>query len=327
MTAYILFGLQGLFLTVILILVEITFSFDNAVINAQILGKMSRFWHQMFLTVGIVIAIFGVRIALPIAIVMLTTGDSWVMVIDQVINHPKEYSQALVSIYPQIAAFGGTFLLMLALHFFLDDDRRVVWIKHVERFLQRYSVAWAPAVISLVIILIIYFIPGNHEPLGTLLAGILGIVIYSTIQAIIAAIGFLKNRVNKGLSNKTEHQTGLVAFVSFIYLLIVDSAFSLDGVVGSFAISTDIIIIALGLGVGAFWVRSLTVYMVSHKILGKYKYLEHGAHWTVLALSIVMFVGIFWHVPEFVAGILGIVFIGSAALSSVIEKRKPNKQI
>ena len=102
-----------------------------------------------------------------------------------------------------------------------------------------------------------------------------------------------------------------------------DASFSLDGVIGAFAITNEIVLIIAGLGAGAIWVRSLTVYLMRAGTLSKYRYLEHGAHWAILALGLMMFVKLY-HVdpPEWVTGSIGIVVISIAVISSVIEQRR-----
>ncbi|MDB5160223.1 MAG: hypothetical protein JWO99_486 [Candidatus Saccharibacteria bacterium] len=310
-------GFDALFIAVILIIVEITFSFENAVINAKVLAKLSRFWQNIFLSIGIIIAIFGMRIVFPIVIVMITTGLNWGSVINLAFKSPQEYSLALDAAHPQIAAFGGAFLLMLALHFFFDDEREVLWIKRFERWFQRNSTNWAPAVIALLIVSILALLPVNEHHLNTFIAGVIGIATYSVLQIIIKLFERMKSRGDKKHhTSKLVVQTGMVAFTSFIYLEILDASFSFDSVVGAFAITTDVLLIALGLGVGAIWVRSLTIFMVRRGTLNSYKYLEHGAHYTVLVLSAVLLFGIFIHVPEVIAGGVGIILIGSAILSS-----------
>ena len=108
-----------------------------------------------------------------------------------------------------------------------------------------------------------------------------------------------------------------------MYLEILDASFSLDGVIGAFAITNDIMLIIAGLGAGAIWVRSMTVYLMRVGMLSKYKYMEHGAHWAILALGVIMLVKLY-HVdpPEWFVGSLGLVFIVTAVISSVIEKRR-----
>jgi hypothetical protein len=312
-------GFAALMIALVLMVVEITFSFDNAIINAKILAKMSKFWQNIFLTIGIFIAIFGMRVVFPIAIVAITAGLGWQEVLDLALNHPQEYSEELEQAHPQIAAFGGAFLLMLALHFFLDDRRETVWFAKLERKLQQHATYWMPAAVSVFIILILAVLPFNHYRVETLLAGTLGIVTYSAMHAMINFFERLKEKHDNKKGNtgkKVMEQTGLAAFTSFLYLEMLDASFSFDSVIGAFAVTNDIVLIALGLGVGAVWVRSITIFMVRNGTLNHYKFLEHGAHYTVFVLASVLLLGIFWHVPEAVAGLVGIGIIGSAILAS-----------
>ena len=102
-----------------------------------------------------------------------------------------------------------------------------------------------------------------------------------------------------------------------------DAAFSFDGVIGAFAVTTDPILIALGLGlIGAMFVRSLTVFLVRKGTLQDYVYLEHGAHWAIGALSVILLVGIGYHVNEVVTGLIGVAFIVAAFLSSILRNRR-----
>ena len=117
--------------------------------------------------------------------------------------------------------------------------------------------------------------------------------------------------------------TGRAGFFLFLYLEVLDAAFSFDGVIGAFAITTDPILIALGLGfIGAMFVRSLTVFLVRKGTLADYVYLEHGAHWAIGALSVILLVGIGYHVDEIVTGLIGVAFIVAAFLSSVLRNRR-----
>lgn len=321
----VLFGLgkEALMVAVILILVEITFSFENAIINAKVLAKMSAFWQKMFLTVGIFIAIIGMRVIFPIVIVMVTSGLSWNMVVDLALNHPEQYAEELELAHPQIAAFGGAFLLMLALHFFLDDQRETLWLKRIEGHMQRYATFWMPAVVSLFVIICLAFVPANDHKSVTLVAGGVGIIVYTIMHLLIRLFESLKVKNDEKNGIKVAAvQTGMAAFFSFLYLEMLDASFSFDSVIGAFAVTDDVILIALGLGVGAIWVRSLTVFMVRNGTLNTYKYLEHGAHYTVFVLSVVLLFGIFWHVPEALAGIVGIGLI----ISAIIASREPHEQ-
>lgn len=110
--------------------------------------------------------------------------------------------------------------------------------------------------------------------------------------------------------------------ISFIYLELIDASFSLDGVLGAFALSKDIIIISIGLAIGAMFVRSLTIMLVEKKTLAQFIYLEAGAHWAIGALSILMLVSAVREVPEVLTGLIGLLFIVGAFISSIMHNKK-----
>lgn len=319
-----LFGLgwSALLVMIVLILVEVTFSFENAVINAKVLKTLSPRWQTIFLTVGIFIAIFGMRVVFPILIVVLTAGLGWREVLDLAINSPDVYADKLTSAHHTIAAFGGAFLLMLFLHFFLDKNKETHWIPTIEKPLQRAGHIWLPAVLSVGTILVLAAVPANQYAEDTLKAGLLGIGTYVFVRGIEHLFARLKKTPHKDKAGKIIQQTGWAAFATFMYLEILDASFSFDGVIGAFAITKSVVLIAAGLGVGAFWVRSLTVYMVRKGTLDKYLFLEHGAHYTVGVLATVLLLSIFAHVPEVIAGLAGVTLVGSAFLASKRHQRK-----
>ena len=132
-------GLSILPILFALLIIEITFSFENAIINAKVLTTMSKFWQTMFLTIGIFIAIFGMRVVFPIALVAIAGNTSWQNVLDTALNDPEAYAMQLETAYPSIAAFGGAFLLMLALTFFFDPHRKTQWLRPIESLAHRYA--------------------------------------------------------------------------------------------------------------------------------------------------------------------------------------------
>ena len=115
--------------------------------------------------------------------------------------------------------------------------------------------------------------------------------------------------------------------VCFLYLELIDASFSLDGVLGAFAISSDVIIIMIGLGIGAMFVRSLTIMLVEKKVLKQFLYLEHGAHWAIGALSVIMLLTTVREVPEVITGTLGLVFILWALFSSIMYNKNMDNKI
>jgi hypothetical protein len=309
-------GIEAGLVMLVLVLVEITFSFENAVINAKVLQTLSSRWRFVFLTVGILIAIIGMRIIFPILIVVVTAELPWRQVLDLALNNPTLYAEKLTDAHHVIAAFGGSFLLMLCLHFFFDTQKEIHWFERFERKLSGWGRQWLPAIISIAVVLAIAAVPANHHPTETIQAGIFGIFVYVAVRSIEKIFSKLKGDQKVSKAGKKVLQTGWAAFATFIYLEILDASFSFDGVIGAFAITKSVVLIAVGLGVGAIWVRSLTVYMVKQGTLGTYKYLEHGAHYTVGVLAIVLLLSLFVEVPEIIAGLAGIIFVSAAFISS-----------
>ncbi len=315
-------GLSALMTALVLVLIEVTFSFDNAIINAKILAGMSRFWQTLFMTVGIVIAVFGMRLVFPIVIVMLTSGLGAGEVIDLALNNPERYSQALHDSHVSIAAFGGMFLLMLCLHFFFDPARKIQWIDIIEKPLQRLGKWWAYALTSFVILVSITLLPFNQHAGETFTAGLIGIITYMVVHGLAELFTRQHERAEKGSGKQLIVRTGMAGFMSFLYLEVLDASFSLDGVIGAFAITQDVVLIAIGLGIGALWVRSLTLFMVRRHVLGAYRYLEHGAHYTIGILASMMLIGLFIEVPEALAGLAGLLVVGLSIASSVAATKR-----
>jgi hypothetical protein len=314
---YAYMGPAAAFVALMLMVIEITFSFDNAIINARVLATMSAFWQRMFITIGMLIAVFGMRVIFPIVIVMLSAGLSWGEVLSLAFNDPDKYAEVLHHAHPSIASFGGMFLLMLTLHFFFDNSRAIHWLGRIERPMQVIGRKWLHAVVCSFILIILTFLPFNHYPNETLIAGLTGIITYALIHG--ASEVFTKHRElsAKKKGAKIAKAAGMAGFISFLYLEILDASFSFDGVIGAFAVTKDVILIAIGLGVGALWVRSLTLYLVHHKVLDVYRYLEHGAHYVIGILAATLLTGLFVEIPEAVAGLIGIVVISLSIASSV----------
>lgn len=307
--AYVLLGPGAAVTTAILIMIEVAFSFDNAVINAKVLSRMSRIWQQLFLTLGMLIAVVGMRLVFPILIVAITANLEWRTVLDLALNDADKYAHFLEAAHITIASFGGSFLLVLVLYFFLDDTREHVWLDKIERPLQSLKAGlWlAPAAAALIISLVAL---ASKETETVLKAGLFGVALYTGIHALIQVLGHVTG------PGKAVKYAGWSAALAFLYLEVLDASFSFDGVLGAFAITNIVPIIAVGLGVGALWVRSLTVYMVRNGTLDSYRYLEHGAHYAILVLVVALLTSIFFAIPDAVTGILGLVVIGASIVSS-----------
>jgi hypothetical protein len=325
----------GLALAAILAVLEVSLSFDNAVVNARILVRMSDFWQKIFLSVGVIIAVVGMRLVFPLLIVGITASLSPVEAVRLAlkkgdVDTPGSYGYLLHDAHPAIAAFGGAFLLLLFLGFLFDEEREVQWLTWVERPLAKIGRLDALGVVVTLLVIVgaaKAFAPDGKEE-TVLVSGVLGTVTY----LVVSALGNLfdteeeaddddENVRHTGDGRRLVLQTGKAAFFSFLYLEVLDASFSFDGVVGAFAITSDPIIIAIGLGIGALFIRSLTVYLVKTGTLAKFIYLEHGALWAIGALAVLLFVSIEHEVPEVVTGLIGAGFIAVALLSSVLHQR------
>lgn len=311
-------GFGAIWIMLILVAIEVTFSFDNAVVNAKKLVHMSQFWQTLFLTVGIFIAIFGMRVFFPLAIVVYTAGIPWGEVVDLALNHPTEYAEKLEKAHPTISSFGGAFLLMLVLHFFFDHKKRTHWFHFAEIPATKLGLWWVPPILASLAVVVVSILPANTHQKETLTAGMFGIAVYSLIHGL---TWFMGKHAPDSAGNKVAKLTGWAAFTMFIYLEILDASFSFDGVLGAFAITNEVVLIAVGLGIGAVWVRSLTVFMVRHGVLDAYKYLEHGAHYAIGVLAFAMLASLLYPIPEAITGIVGIGFIGASAYASIQSRR------
>jgi uncharacterized protein len=309
-------GPAAALVTAVLIVVEVTFSFENAIINAKVLATLSKFWQVIFLTIGILIAVFGMRVLFPLLIVALGAQLSMSEVLDLALHNPDQYAHSLEKAAPSIEAFGGMFLFMLAAHFFIWPEKKLHWLKPIERPLATKARRWTYIIIGLAVLIAVSIVPFNPHPQETFIAGSVGLLAYLIIHGLTEL-----SSNSKALTSGTA-KTGLAGLIGFLYLEVLDASFSLDGVIGAFAVTNQVVLIAAGLGVGALWVRSMTVYMVRKKTLKTYEFIEHGAHYTIFILSMVLLIGLFVPLPGSVVGFLGVIIIGLSVLSSMKANRK-----
>jgi hypothetical protein len=326
-------GLNALFLLLALAVLEVSLSFDNAIINAAILQRMSPFWRQMFLTIGILISVFGMRLLFPLLIVWATAGIDPIRAMELALKPPPHgalefpdgspsYEKLIIAAHPQIAAFGGIFLLMLFLDF-VFYDRDIKWLKWIEVPFARVGrlgqVSVAVAVVALILAGTL-LTHSSDERAAVLTAGLLGLVTYLVVNGLSRA--FRPPDLDAATTGTAVGKAGLTLF---LYLEVLDAAFSFDGVTGAFAITSDPILIALGLGlIGSMFVRSITIYLVQQDALDRYVYLEHGAHWAIGVLAVIMLLSIDerFQVPEAVTASVGVVFIVAALTGSVLRNRR-----
>lgn len=336
-------GWEGFGVVAILAVLEISLSFDNAVVNAGILKKMNAFWQKIFLTVGVLIAVFGMRLVFPVVIVAITAKLNPYDAVHLALTDKDRYQQLVTDAHPAIAAFGGMFLLMIFLDF-IFEDRDIQWLRWIERPLAKLGkVDMLSVCIALIVLLITSFTFATHahqhggahvdKAQTVLIAGVSGLITYMIVGGL---SGYFEDRLEEEEEREHEEEeeaarsgrkksavllAGQAAFFMFLYLEVLDASFSFDGVIGAFAITNDIVMMALGLGIGAMYVRSLTVYLVRQGTLDDYVYLEHGAHYAIGALAVILMVTIQHEINEVITGLVGVVLIALSFWSSVRRNR------
>ncbi|MEU2020696.1 DUF475 domain-containing protein [Streptomyces sp. NPDC016469] len=347
-------GWEAFGVVAILSVLEISLSFDNAVVNAGILKKMSAFWQKIFLTVGVLIAVFGMRLVFPVVIVAITASLNPIDAIDLSFNDPDRYKELVTDAHPAIAAFGGMFLLMIFLDF-IFEDRDIQWLRWLERPLAKLGkVDMLSVCIALIVLLISAMTVATHahqhggghvdKAETVLLSGIAGLITYLIVGGL---SGYFEDKLEEEEEREHEEEeeakrsgkkisaaalSGKAAFFMFLYLEVLDASFSFDGVIGAFAITNEIVLMALGLGIGAMYVRSLTVYLVRQGTLDDYVYLEHGAHYAIGALAVILLVTIQYEINEIITGLVGVVLIAWSFWSSVrrnkaLEAEEGNSEV
>jgi hypothetical protein len=309
--------LQALWIVLVLSVLEISLSFDNAVVNATVLKDMDEIWQRRFLTWGMAIAVFGMRVAFPLAIVAIAAGIGPFDAVRLSLRDPQEYERIVSSAHVSIAGFGGAFLCLVGSKFFFDRDKKLHWITVIEAQLARFShVPSVEIALLLVTMFAVSLIIPEAEALAFLVAGMMGIVVFVVVEGISK---YLELRDEAARARGVVIASGLGGF---LYLNVLDASFSFDGVIGAFALSNNMVIIAIGLSIGAMFVRSLTIMLVRKGTLAEYRYLEHGAFWAILALGVIMLLSAKYAIPETVTGLIGAVLIGISFAWSLAANRR-----
>ena len=336
-------GWTGFAVVAILSVLEISLSFDNAVVNAGVLRKMNAFWQRIFLTIGILIAVFGMRLLFPVIIVAISAQVGPIEAVQLAVDEPGTYQNLVTDAHAAIAAFGGMFLLMIFLDF-IFEEREIKWLGWLERPLSKLGKIDSLSICLALVILLVtattlatsaHVSTGHADKSGTvLLSGIAGLITYLIVGGL---SGHFENKLEEEEEREQEEEevakrtgkqpsavglAGKAAFFMFLYLEVLDASFSFDGVIGAFAVTNHIFWMALGLGIGAMYVRSLTVYLVRQGTLDDYVYLEHGAHYAIGALAVILLVTVKYEIHEVITGLVGVAFIAFSFWSSIRRNRR-----
>ncbi|QRM53465.1 DUF475 domain-containing protein [Sinorhizobium sp. BG8] len=301
------------FICAVLAVLEISLSFDNAIVNANKLKDMTPVWQHRFLTWGIVIAVFGMRIVFPLLIVVIAANIGPIEALVLAAKNPAEYARIMTDAHLPIAAFGGTFLMMVGLTYFFDHEKDVHWIAFIEKHMSRFATIKGIE-IAFVLCLILLFsnLLEGEEATTFVYSAIYGLLTFLAVEV----VGGLLDASQQTMSAAAKGGLG-----AFIYLEVLDASFSFDGVIGAFALTQNLFIIAIGLGIGAMYVRSMTIMLVDKGTLAEYRYLEHGAFYAILILSVIMYCQTLVHIPEVITGLGGAGLIGISLWSSIRHNR------
>ena len=313
-------GFKALWVTLVLLALEISLSFDNAVVNARVLEQLTPGQQRFFLTWGLVIPVFGVRFVGPLLLVSLAGGIGIGEAFDAALHHPEHYHKLLELAEPRILAFGGMFLLMVFLRYFFDEAKTLHWLLPVERRLSRAGQAASLEVaLALVILMLVdAWLPANLRS-DVIFAGLIGLVLQILCTALAELFG--------GDEQAMGRMAAGGGIAGILYLELLDASFSLDGTIGAFAITSDLGLILTGLGLGALFIRSLTVMLTREKALEQLVYLEHGAHYAIGSLGLLMLLDLGFdpysqNVPEWLSGLLGALLLVVSMADSLRHRRR-----
>ena len=301
---------------IILGVLEVSVSLDNAVVNATVLRDMDDKWRHRFITWGMLVAVFGMRLVFPILIVSVAGDVSPWNALMIALKEPKEYEALLTSVHVQVMAFGGSFLLLVFSSHFLDHEKEVHWIPGIGHLLSKIGKhGTAKLFIPIVGIIIFSGFAGGQV---FLIPALWGIVTYLMVDGLGELFG-------------SQDATGKVArtgLAGFMYLEVLDASFSFDGVIAAFAITNNFIIIMLGLSIGAMFVRSLTIMLVEKNTLSEIRYLEDGAFWGIGWLVFAMFAStVHIEIGEIWIALGAAGAIALATIHSILLNKKESKMI
>lgn len=314
---------KALAIAALLGVLEVSLSFDNAVVNATVLRHWNAFWRTLFLTIGILVAVFGMRLLFPLVIVAAATGLGLVDVWHMALNAPADYARHLGEHHAEVSAFGGAFLLLVFLNFLFDDDKQLHWLGWIEKMVNKYGTGGLAVLLALSAVFACTALMPGARQLAVLSAGVVGVLVYVGVDWISSLLGAGGDTAaDPALGKLISH--GSIG--GFLYLEVLDASFSFDGVIGAFAITNDVVIIMLGLAIGAMFVRSMTLYLVQRGTLEQYVFLEHGAHYAIGILALIMFASVEYDIPEWFTGLSGVGFIAVSLWSSVRYNHQRRRQ-
>lgn len=256
-----------------LVLFEVISSVDNAIVNAHVLKTVPARFRRIFLTWGLLTAVFLMRGILPFLIVWIANpAFSVVGLIRATLSSDGGVASALEHSKPLLLLGGGMYLFFVFLAWLFLEEKKYAFL--VEHFIHRQSV-WFYAISSIFFTSVIYAAL-KLNPILALAASIGSTAFFITD-------GFKKNSEEKERKLMTAN---LSAWSKILYLEILDASFSIDGVIGAFAFTLSVPLILIGNGIGAFLVREVTIRGIDW--ISKFAYLKNGAMYSIGMLGALM---------------------------------------
>ncbi len=286
-------------------LFEIITSVDNAIINAEVLSNMSKKARQWFLVWGFLFAVFVVRGVLPFLIVWIANPSIGpIGAITATFSNDPHVVEAVEKSSPLLLLGGGVFLIFLFFNWLFLEPKN--FGLRGEQFFQKQG-AWFFAIVSILLTIIVWFAMQKDPLLG------FSAVVGSTSFFIIHGFRQFAEEQEKKLMSGRMSDISKIA-----YLEVLDSTFSIDGVIGAFAFTFSVPLILLGNGLGALVLRKLTVSNIER--IKKYKYLKNGAMYSILFLGAIMILDSFgFHIPHWLSPVMTFGVVGYFFYKSQID--------
>ncbi|HAT74158.1 MAG: hypothetical protein US30_C0017G0007 [Candidatus Moranbacteria bacterium GW2011_GWF2_36_839] len=293
-----------------LCLFEIISSIDNAIVNAEVLSTMGQKARKWFLFWGLLFAVFVVRGLLPWMIVWAATpGLGFMGSLTATFSNDPKVIEAIELSAPILLAGGGVFLVFLFFHWLFIEPKN--YGLKGERFFHSQGM-WFYAVVSILLTTIVWFAMKVNPMMA------FGAVVGST--AFFITHGFKQNAEQRE-KQLIGNSRGLSDISKILYLEVIDTTFSIDGVLGAFAFTLSVPLIILGNGLGALVLRQLTVGNIDR--IKKYAYLKNGAMYSILFLGAIMLADSFGvHIPSWVSPVTTFGVVGYFFWKSKLELKK-----
>ncbi|MDO8577508.1 MAG: DUF475 domain-containing protein [Candidatus Wildermuthbacteria bacterium] len=285
-----------LFVVAGLIIFEIVNSVDNAIVNAHMLKTMSPRARRWFLLWGILSAVVLVRGLLPLAIVWLTTPSlSFFEVFAATFGANPVASEAMAASSHILLIGGGMFLLLLYLHWlFLEKKDPFFFSDKLVR--PNYGV-WFFA--GAAILLVTFLWIARNDPfmmLGAAIGNAVFFILYGFRETAERQEHVVENQATSDLSK-------------LLFLEVLDTSFSIDGVIGAFAFTTSVLLIFIGNGIGALVVRELTIRSIEK--IARYRWIKNGAMTSIGFLGLFMILKSFGiYIPEWLPTVVTVLTVG-----------------